>query len=130
MQKQLSDTWKYNKTLNKSTQNNGYLSRFKTFLQYKSKNVGIITELINEAYTSQTNCLTGQRTLSSDLSVREVELKNGFVINRDINSAVNIAKKSKQIGLQWLSQIEETLQNGTSMMFLDYKSNLKMSNDL
>lgn len=120
----------YNKTLNKSTQNNGYLSRFKTFLQYKSKNVGIITELINEAYTSQTNCLTGQRTLSSDLSVREVELKNGFVINRDINSAVNIAKKSKQIGLQWLSQIEETLQNGTSMMFLDYKSNLKMSNDL
>lgn len=49
--------------------------------------------MVNEAYTSQTNCLTGIRNLSSDLSIRNVNLGHDFIVDRDLNSAVNIAKK-------------------------------------
>jgi len=48
---------------------------------------------VNEAYTSQRNCLTGEKKLSSALDVRTVELEKGFIVDRDLNSAVNIAKK-------------------------------------
>jgi len=78
---------------NKSTQNEGLLSRFKGFIQYKAENRGIKFILVNEAYTSQKNCLTSERNLSSALDVREVELEKGFMVDRDLNSAVNIAKK-------------------------------------
>ena len=50
--------------LNKSTQNEGLLSRFKSFIEYKAKNQGISFFKINEAYTSQENCITGKREFS------------------------------------------------------------------
>ena len=78
---------------NKSTQNEGLLSRFKSFINYKALNKGINVVMVNEAYTSQTNCLTGIRNLSSDLSHRKVNLGHDFIVDRDLNSAVNIAKK-------------------------------------
>ena len=82
-----------NKGLNKSTQNEGLLSRFKSFINYKALNRGINVLMVNEAYTSQTNCLTGIRSLNSDLSIRKVNLGHDFIVDRDLNSAVNIAKK-------------------------------------
>ena len=94
----------YKTKLNKSTQNEGLLSRFKGFLKYKAENKGLNFLLMNEAYTSQTNCLTGERELSSNLSIREVELSPGFIVDRDINSAVNIAKICGDL---WLSHIFE-----------------------
>ena len=94
----------YKTKLNKSTQNEGLLSRFKGFLKYKAENKGLNFLLVNEAYTSQTNCLTGERELSSNLSIREVELSPGFIVDRDINSAVNIAKICGDL---WLSHIFE-----------------------
>jgi putative transposase len=102
--KKLKDSKVANRHLNKSTQNTGTLSRFKTFLTYKAKESGIKVSLQDEAYTSQDNCLTGERNLSSDLSVREVKILENLVIDRDLNSAINIAKRSKAI---WLSHIEK-----------------------
>lgn len=84
-----------NRGLNASTQNEGTLSRFKTFLCYKAKEVGIDVSLVNEAYTSQENCLTGERNLSSDLGHRTVEVSENLVIDRDLNSAINISKRIK-----------------------------------
>ena len=78
---------------NKSTQNEGLLSRFKSFINYKALNKGINVLMVNEAYTSQTNCLTGIKSLNSDLSIRKVNLGHDFIVDRDLNSAVNIAKK-------------------------------------
>ena len=78
---------------NKSTQNEGLLSRFKSFINYKALNKGINVLMVNEAYTSQTNCLTGIRNLNSDLSIRRINLGHDFIVDRDLNSAVNIAKK-------------------------------------
>ena len=78
---------------NKSTQNEGLLSRFKSFINYKALNNNINVLMVNEAYTSQTNCLTGIRNLSSDLNIRRVNLGHDFIVDRDLNSAVNIAKK-------------------------------------
>ena len=49
--------------------------------------------MVNEAYTRQTNCLTGIKSLNSDLSHRKVNLGHDFIVDRDLNSAVNIAKK-------------------------------------
>ena len=91
------------KGLNKSTQNQGTLSRFKTFLDYKARNAGIDFHLVDESYTSQINCLTGVKTLSSELSVREVELEPGLIVDRDLNSATNIAKR--HMG-RWFAQTE------------------------
>lgn len=73
------------------------LGRFKTFLEYKSKKEGIEFYSINEAFTSQQNCITDQIMYSSDLDHRTVELKPGLIIDRDLNSAINIAKKCRVI---------------------------------
>lgn len=94
----------YKTKLNKSTQNEGLLSRFKGFLKYKAENKGLNFILVDESYTSQTNCITGKRELDSDLSNREVELNPGFIVDRDINSAVNIAKRCGDL---WLSHTFE-----------------------
>ena len=71
--------------MNKSTQNEGLLGRFKSFIKYKAELNGINCVLINESYTSQQNCLTGVKDL---------------FVDRDLNSSVNIAKK---YGLLWSS---------------------------
>lgn len=76
--------------LSKSTSN---LGRFKKFLEYKSKNVGIEFILINESCTSKINCLTGNIEFDSSLNNREF-LYEGIIIDRDINSCINILKKS------------------------------------
>jgi putative transposase len=81
--------------LNKSSQNEGTLSRFKTFLSYKAQESGMLVSLVNEAYTSQENSLTGERNLSSALGVRQVELAPELKIDRDLNSAINISKRIK-----------------------------------
>jgi IS605 OrfB family transposase len=82
--------------LSKSTSS---LGRFKTFLGYKSRNEGIEFILVNEAYTSRINSLTGKIEFDSSLKNREF-FYEGMVIDRDVNSCINIIKKS---GI-WLSQ--------------------------
>lgn len=89
------DNYKIN-GLSKSTSG---LGRFKEFLEYKSKNLNIEFVLVNEAYTSKINCLTGNLDFDSELSNREF-IYQGIKIDRDVNSCVNILTKSGQ----WLSQ--------------------------
>ena len=82
--------------LSKST---GGLGRFKTLLDYKASNEGVEFILVNEAYTSKINCLTGNIEFNSSLNNREFIYKD-IIIDRDVNACINILKKS---GL-WLSQ--------------------------
>ena len=48
------------------------------------------------------NCLTSEIMFSSDLSNRVVEVSKGIFIDRDLNSAINIAKKCK---VTWLDHL-------------------------
>jgi putative transposase len=99
------------------------LSRFKTFLEYKAKNANIDFIKVNEAFSSQQNCLTGEIMFSSDLSNRSVEIESGVFIDRDLNAAVNIAKK---IRAKWLSSYLCPEVLGLNRMFVDCESNLQM----
>lgn len=99
------------------------LSRFKTFLEYKAKNANIDFIKVNEAYSSQQNCLTGEIMFSSELNNRLVEISKGTFIDRDLNSAVNIAKK---VRAKWLSSYLCPEVLGLNRMFVDSESNLQM----
>ena len=98
--------------LSKSTTS---LGRFKTLLDYKSGNEGIEFILVNEAYTSKINCITGLIEFDSSLKNREF-IHGDLVIDRDVNSCINILKKSGQ----WLSQ--DSIKN----LLLNKMSELKL----
>ena len=106
----------------KSTSKNFGLSRFKTFLEYKSKDAGIDFKKISEFNTSKINCLTNKIEFDSNLKNREVEINNNFKIDRDLNSAINIAQKIKG---KWLTQF--LVQNNKfelNKMYMNYNSEL------
>lgn len=88
---------KNNKKLSGISKSTLALGRFKTFLEYKSKKANIDHYKINEAYTSQQNCLTDEIMFSSQLDNRIVEVSKDQFIDRDLNSAINIAKKCKGV---------------------------------
>ena len=98
--------------LSKSTTS---LGRFKTLLDYKSGNEGIEFILVNEAYTSKINCITGLIEFDSSLKNREF-IHGDLVMDRDVNSCINILKKSGQ----WLSQ--DSIKN----LLLNKMSELKL----
>lgn len=77
------------KKLNRSIKENWGLGKFKTFLAYKAKLHDVKIEEINEAYTSKTCSNCGkQHTIT--LSNRIYKCECGMVLDRDINSAINI----------------------------------------
>jgi len=97
--------------LNKSTQNRGSLNRTKQFLQYKAGLNGIAFSLVNEAFTSKTNCYTGELYGNMNLGIRSVEIEPGIVIDRDINAAINIARRTLGTWspqLSWIRDISMT----------------------
>lgn len=113
--KQLPKSKVANKNLNRATQNRGALSQVKQFLAYKAQSNGIAHMLQNEAYTSKTNCYTGEIMQNMTLSTREIELTEGLTIDRDVNGAINIAAKyfRQHTGvwypqLSWLSTLKDT----------------------
>jgi IS605 OrfB family transposase len=79
----------------KSTLDAGW-AMFKTMLEYKSHQAGIVFEEVNEAYTTQTCSCCGRIPTSSPkgragLRIREWTCSNcGSVHERDVNSARNI----------------------------------------
>lgn len=77
--------------LSKSTSNIG---RFKTFLQYKAKNEGMDFYQPSEMNTTKRNCLTDIIEFNSSVSNREFNLTESVKIDRDLNSAINIAKQT------------------------------------
>lgn len=94
--------------MNKSTQNRGTLGRTKSFLQYKSGLNGIDFVLTNEAYTSKTNCYTDEIYEDMHLGIRQVHIDEDIWLDRDINAAINIARRNLGLWLphlQWISEI-------------------------
>lgn len=75
--------------LNRSTQNQGFLSRFIGFLTYKAEKVGKRVIKIDESYTSQ-ECYVCKKRHNMPLFQRTMECDCGNVIDRDRNSAINI----------------------------------------
>ena len=102
--------------LNKATQNRGTLGRTKSFLQYKSGLNGIDFILTNEAYTSKTNCYTGEIYENMNLGIRIVEIDEGVWLDRDINAAINIARRN--LG-SWLPQLEWISQISVSERYVE-----------
>ncbi len=88
---------KSSRGMNRAMQNRGTLSRVKTFLAYKAEAEGMDARLVNEAYTSKTNCLTGE-LMKLTLGTRVVDLGDEILLDRDLNGAINIAARATQGG--------------------------------
>ena len=80
------------KNVRKSFQQSS-IDMFRTFLAYKCAGKTNIVE-IDERHTTQQNCLTGKKfTEKVELKDREVKLADNIIIDRDLNSAINIMKR-------------------------------------
>jgi putative transposase len=79
----------YGNKLNRSTQNQGYLSRFVGFLTYKAEKIGKRVIEIDERGTSK-GCYVCGKMHDMPLSKRIMKCDCGNNIDRDRNSAVNI----------------------------------------
>lgn len=79
-------------TMAKSTLDAGW-SMFKTMLEYKSHQAGVIFKVVNESYTTQTcnvcGVIAGPKGLAG-LNKRMWECECGAVHDRDVNAALNI----------------------------------------
>ncbi|WP_410509975.1 transposase [Methanosarcina hadiensis] len=80
---------KRKRAMNRSTQNQGYLSRFIEFLAYKAELIGKKIIKIDESYTSKT-CYVCGKIHDMPLWKRNMECDCGNFIDRDCNSAINI----------------------------------------
>jgi len=86
-------TNKNKKGIRKSFHNSN-INMFLQFLSYKCQNKNINLTKIDEKWTTQLNCLTGKLfDKKAELSDREVKLSNEIIIDRDLNSAINIMKR-------------------------------------
>lgn len=86
----------------KSTLDAGW-SSLKTMLEYKSRQAGVVFEVVNEAYSTQTCSCCGTRPASSPkgragLGIREWTCSScGLVHNRDVNAAKNILEAGHRL---------------------------------
>ncbi len=70
------------------------ITMFLQFLAYKCQSKNINLTKIDEKWTTQLNCLTGKVFKERiELNDREVKLSDTIIIDRDINSAINILKR-------------------------------------
>lgn len=86
--------------LNRSTHNNGYISRFARFLTYKAKLAGKKIIEIDERNTSRRCYLCGKEH-DMPLSKCTMECDCGNVIDRDRNSAINIMMRFLSQNALW-----------------------------
>ena len=69
------------------------IDMFRLFLTYKCAGKTEVIE-IDERHTTQLNCLTGKKfSKKVELSDREVKLADNIIIDRDLNSAINIMRR-------------------------------------
>jgi putative transposase len=119
---------KKKKALNRSTQNQGYLSRFIEFLTYKAELIGKRVIKIDESYTSQECCICGKRH-NMPLSERIMSCDCGNNIDRDRNSAINIMTKYLLQNALWTSLelfVSNLRQTGLLMKVRFSESSLQM----
>ena len=70
------------------------ITMFLQFLAYKCQSNNVNLTKIDEKWTTQLNCLTGKVFKERiELNDREVKLSDIIIIDRDINSAINIMKR-------------------------------------
>ena len=93
---------KKKRAMNRSTQNQGYLSRFIEFLTYKAELIGKRIIKIDESYTSKT-CYVCGKIHEMPLWKRNMECDCGNYIDRDRNSAINIMKNFLSQNALWTS---------------------------
>lgn len=86
--------------LNRSTQNNGYISRFVRFLTYKAKLAGKKVIEIDERNTSN-RCYVDGKEHDMPLWKRTMECDCGNVIDRDRNSVINIMLRFLSQNAMW-----------------------------
>lgn len=111
--KKLVQKNKYAKSLNKSLQNTGNVSRFVRFLTYKAKLIGKRVIEINERNTTKKCCCCGNKQ-EMPLDKRVYKCDCGNVMDRDENSAINIL-------LRYLST------NGLWTAYSQFVSNLRQT---
>lgn len=69
------------------------IDTFRQFLTYKCQGKTNVVE-IDERHTTQLNCLTGKKfDKKIELKDRTVQLSDNIIIDRDLNSAINILKR-------------------------------------
>ena len=88
------------KGLNRSTQNQGYLSRFAGFLTYKAELVGKRVIEISEEKTSKTCCVCGKE-YDMPIWERSMVCDCGNSMDRDRNSSVNIMFRFLSQNAKW-----------------------------
>lgn len=98
--KEMAQSKKVTKGLNRSTQNNGYLSQFVGFLTYKAALAGKKVIEIDERYTSKTCYVCGKRH-DMPLWKRTMECDCGNVLDRDRNSSINIMLRFLSQNAKW-----------------------------
>ena len=98
--KEMAQSKKATSGLNRSTQNNGYLSQFVGFLTYKAALAGKKVIEIDERYTSKTCYVCGKR---HDMPIwkRTMECDCGNVLDRDRNSSINIMVRFLSQNAKW-----------------------------
>ena len=70
------------------------ITMFMGFLKYKAQAKQLNVIKVDEKYTTQTNCLTGKLFQDKvELNDRIVKLDDNVIIDRDLNSAINILKR-------------------------------------
>lgn len=69
------------------------LFELRRVLTYKAQNMGKTVAVVNPAYTSQTDSLTGKR--EGERRGRRFYTKSGLVLDADLNAARNIGQRSK-----------------------------------
>ena len=87
---------------NRSSQNQGYLSRFIEFLTYKAELIGKRVIKIDESYTSK-KCYVCEKIYDMPLWKRNMECDCGNFIDRDRNSAINIMYNFLSQNALWTS---------------------------
>lgn len=113
---------------NRSTQNQGYLSRFIEFLTYKAELRGKRVIRIDESYTSRECYLCGKRH-DMPLWKRTMECDCGNVMDRDRNSAINIMVRFLSQNALWtgyLQFVDNLRQTGLPMRIRFSESDFQM----
>ncbi|CAG0960025.1 hypothetical protein METP3_00770 [Methanosarcinales archaeon] len=98
--KEMAQSKKATKGLNRSTQNNGYLSQFVGFLTYKATLAGKKVIEIDERYTSKTCYVCGKQHIMP-IWKRTMECDCGNMLDRDRNSSINIMLRFLSQNARW-----------------------------
>jgi len=92
MSKKIRGDKKNDRSLHRSIHNSGSIARFARFLTYKAQKVGKKVIRISERNTTKRCSFCGQKE-NRKLSVRIINCDCGLIIDRDINSAINILQR-------------------------------------